>query len=150
MKNGKPERMAVMRLSEIKSVKVVSHKDEVLNATDEAIEKALILVGIEWQGKASAIAPVVTGRLSGSINYATVHEHGDGSPTKTSAVKSKDYATRATPRAHTVVVGTNVEYAEKIEEGGAKEPKHSHYLRNSLTNNVDLYKKIIESELKGI
>lgn len=130
----------------IKDVKIVSHKDEVLKATEEAIEQALILVGIEWQGDASALPPVVTGRLSGSLNYATSTKHGQGE----SPAKSEDYQPKATPKEHTVVVGTNVEYAQKIEEGGAKEPQHSHFLRNSLTNNSERYKKIIESELAGI
>ena len=130
----------------IENVTIKSNKEEVLKATEEAIERALTLVGIEWQGDASALGPVVTGRLMGSINYATVKGHGQGK----SPATADDSAPKATPKEHTVVVGTNVEYAQKIEEGGAKEPRHSHFLRNSLTNNSEKYKKIIESELTGI
>lgn len=130
----------------IKTVNIISHKDEVLKETDDAIERALRYVGIEWQGKASALGPVVTGRLMGSINYATAKEHGQGE----SPAKTKDYTPRATPKEHTVVVGTNVEYAQKIEEGGAKEPRHSHFLRNSFNNNRERFKEIIEKELSGI
>jgi len=133
-------------MSEIKNVTIKSHKEEVLKATESAIEKALTYVGIEWQREAAALAPVVTGRLANSITYATTNGKGSG----TSPAKTEDYTPKATPKEHTVVVGTNVEYAQRIEEGGAKEPRHSHFLRNSLNNNRDNFKKIIEQELSGI
>ncbi len=138
-------------MSEIKRVTVKSNKEEVLKATNEAIEKALTYVGIEWQREAAAICPVVTGRLANSINYATSTGHGSGqSQYGTVTPKAKDTTPNATPKENTVVVGTNVEYAQRIEEGGAKEPQHSHFLRNSLNNNRERFKEIIEKELSGI
>lgn len=140
-------------MSNIKHVNVISHKDEVLKATDEAIEKALTYVGIEWQGAASAMGPVVTGRLMASLNYVT--STGKGEPTRDKLkeggkLESDDYTPRSSPPKHTVVLGTNVEYGEKIEEGGAKEERHSHFIRNSLNNNKEQFKHIIEEELASL
>lgn len=136
----------------VKSVSLKSMKKEVLEATDEAIERALTTVGIEWQGDASAIGPVVTGRLMASLNYVTIK--ATGSPNKSilkagALLGSSDYTPKSTPKPHTVVLGTNVWYAEKIEEGGAREARHSHFIRGSLTNNIDKYRNIIMEELQS-
>lgn len=132
-------------------LKINNHKAEVLQELDEKIERALTTVGIEWQANSSILSPVVTGRLAASINYAT--KGGKGSPNNSmlqngAEQKSNDYSPHGTPNKHSVVVGTNVEYAERIEEGGAKEPQHSHFLRRGFTNHTRQYKKILEEELK--
>jgi hypothetical protein len=142
--SGKPEKK-VKTLRNIEDVQLISHRDEVLQATAEAIESALTLIGIEWSERSADMCPVVTGRLHNSITYATTNGHGNGrDPHKPEDVKPK-----ATPKKSTVVVGTNVEYAQRIEEGGAKEEKHTRFIRRGLTENVNDYKDILKNELSG-
>lgn len=129
-----------------------SRRAEVESAAEEQIERALTLIGIEWQANSSAICPVVTGRLAASIVYAT--KNNTGSPNVSysrsdSKLKRTDYLPHGRPREKMVVVGTNVEYAQKIEEGGAKEPQHSHFLRRGMTENTATYKRILKDELEG-
>ena len=131
---------------------VISRKMECIEASDEACERALTYMGIEWQNRSSAICPVVTGRLSASINYATQHNRGNPNTAalkESTKLKSNDYTPKGVVKKNTVVVGTNVEYAEKIENGGAKEPQHSHFLRRGLEENKRTFKNILEGELKG-
>lgn len=132
-------------------LKITSRKMETLQELDKKIERALTTIGIEWQANSSILSPVVTGRLAASINYVT--NGGKGSPNNSmlqsgAEQKSNDFTPHGTPRKHSVVVGTNVEYAERIEEGGAKEPQHSHFLRRGFTNHTRQYKRILEEELK--
>ncbi len=129
----------------IENVELVIHKDEVLQATAEAIERALTTIGIEWSERSADMCPVVTGRLRNSITYATTHGRGNGR----SPHKPEDVKPNATPKKNTVVVGTNVEYAQRIEEGGAKEEKHTRFIRRGLTENVNDYKDILKNELSG-
>ena len=150
MKNGKKQSRSGLS---VENVTIKSNKDEVIKATNEAIERALINVGMEWQNAASLLPPVVTGRLRASITFATKNFHSEPDTSllkKKGVLKRDDYKPQATPLERHVVIGTNVEYAQKIEEGGAKEERHSHFLRNSLNNNRERFKEIIEEELSGI
>ena len=126
---------------------VKNNKAKILEEFEKKAEKALTTVGIEWQANSSILCPVVTGRLAASINYATFE--GEGQPNQSYLndevyinQEPEDYTPRARPKRHTVVVGTNVEYAERIEEGGA------HFLRRGLQEHSSQYKKILKEELK--
>lgn len=77
-------------------VEVTSHKIEVLDAMNPAVEKALEIIGMTAERYAKELAPVDTGRLRNSIS----HEVDTDSKT--------------------VFVGTNVEYAPYIEFGTGK------------------------------
>lgn len=94
---------------------------EIKNASDEAIEAALEAVGLQAEGYAVMICPVDTGRLRDSIAHAV-----DG---------------------HTVAIGTNVEYAPKIELGGSRQAPNG-FLGPAIQDHIDEYKKMIEAELK--
>ena len=105
--------------------KFTDNSQEVLNAKDLAIEKALEMIGIKAEGYAKKDCPVDTGRLRNSISHA----------------QEKD----------TAYIGTNVEYAESVEY--SDNVKHTtgkaHFLRDSATNHSDEYRKIVEQVLKG-
>lgn len=133
----------------VKDVKLTSNVDAVLKATDEAIEKALITIGIEAQSNVSTRAAVVTGRLAASINYATRTQKGSQNRSylrQGNKAKESDSSPRGTPDKHTVVVGTNVEYAKIREYGPGRSP---HYIRRGLQENANQYKNILIEELKG-
>jgi recombination DNA repair RAD52 pathway protein len=76
-------------------------------AIERGIEKGLEILAIDITGQAAADCPRDTGRLAGSIDYATNKKSGK-------AVSSPNDK-------YTVHVGTNVKYAEAVEDG--KDPQ---------------------------
>ncbi len=81
-------------------------------AIDNAVEKMLVEAGIMIAGDAISRVPVATGRLRGSITYAT---NRTGSRVKGQA-KTNDGVSK--PMADdTVHIGSNVEYAADVEYG---------------------------------
>ena len=127
--------------------KFTDNSQEILNAKEMAIEKALEMIGIKAESFAKKDCPVDTGRLRNSITYATEKSQGKGK----SPAKPEDYEKLATPEETAVYIGTNVEYAESVEYGD--NIKHTtgkaHFLRDAVTNHSDLYKQIAEKALKG-
>lgn len=130
------------------SIEVTSHRIEVIQAKNEAVEKALNVIGLVAERYAKELCPVDTSRLKNSIS----HEVDE----------------------NTVYVGTNVEYAPYVEfgtgkfaEGGGGRPtpwsyqddqgnwhttngmKPQPYLRPAIDNHLNEYKQFLESELKG-
>ena len=72
-------------------VSLTDNSDAVKSAKDEAVARALEMIGLLAEGYAAANAPVDTGRLRGSITHGVSDE--------------------------TVFIGTNVEYAAYVEMG---------------------------------
>lgn len=135
--------------------KVVSHRQEIIEAKDEAVKRAMIQIGMAAETYAKALCPVGTpestgikgyigGTLRGSITYATEEQHSTGQ----APAKGADYKMLATPEKERVYIGTNVEYAPYVEMGTVK-MKPKPYLKPAIANNAAEYKSIIERELKG-
>ena len=82
------------------------------NALDQAVAIGLEYVGILISGTAITLVPVDTGRLKGSITYATTKSK---SKTKSPATSS-DAVDKPSSKME-LWVGTNVEYAEYVEYG---------------------------------
>lgn len=134
-------------------VEFESHLDEVIKATDEALARAVEIIG----GMAESYAKeyiteqeaVDTGNLRNSITHSTEDE------------------------GHTVVIGSAVEYAPYVElgtgvyaegGGGRQTPwwyqddkgvwhrtigmKPRPYLRPAIQNHLEEYKKVLETELQ--
>lgn len=129
-------------------VRMNSHKDEFLKAEEEAIDRAMEMIGLQMEGYAkealTASKAVDTGRLRGSVTYATVNSHSSGQ----SPAEGSDYATHGTPERGEVVIGTNVEYAPYIEFGTSKMAARP-YLRNTVQGHHDEYRAMILSQLRG-
>lgn len=140
------------------NVSLVDNVDLVLNATDDQIEMALIAIGAKMESHAKAdYVPVDTGRLKNSITYALA----GGSAQITSYgpdkgggddEQSKPYSGTAPAdpggKVRSVYVGTNVEYAEEVEEGTSGR-KGTHYLRDAVNNHLEEYKSLAERALSG-
>ena len=120
---------------QITSVKVISHKDEVITLTDLAVEKALYTVGLEVEKYAKALAPVDTGRLRNSINFATHDFAGTGAGTD---------KPHGNPDKGLVCIGTNVEYAP-YQEFGTKYQTGTKFLRPAVENHMNEYQEIFKS-----
>lgn len=130
------------------SIEITSHRIEVIQAKDEAVAKALNVIGLVAERYAKEMCPTDTGRLKNSISHETDDD--------------------------TVYVGTNVEYAPYVElgtgkfaEGGGGRPtpwsyqddkgnwhttngmKPQPYLKPAIENHLDEYKQYLKDELQG-
>lgn len=103
-------------------VNITDFTEEITDGIKEAIQRALVRIGLECEGYAKMLCHVITGRLRNSITH---YVDGDS-----------------------VYVGTNVEYAQYEEEGTSRRPPHP-YLRPAAANHMDEWKKIVEDELEN-
>lgn len=111
-------------------VELTDNTEEVLKHADEVIERALTEVGDTAVGYVAMLTPVDTGRLRASITKEV--------------------------QGHSVVIGTNVEYAAAVEfrekTASGKKVEHTtgqaHYLRDGITKHLDEYKRILKENLE--
>lgn len=103
-------------------VNITDFTEEITEGIKEAIQRALVRIGLKCESYAKMLCHVVTGRLRNSITH---YVDGDS-----------------------VYVGTNVEYAQYEEEGTSRRPPHP-YLRPAATDHMDEWKKIVEDELEN-
>lgn len=123
--------------------KLKSNRKEVLRGSEEAVERGLAAIGMRavtytHRPKERGGTPVDTGRLRNSIAWATANQGGGGT----------DAPSGGGADDRTVIIGTNVEYGEVVEEGTSKR-KPAHMLRNALTDGSDEYARIMEAALKA-
>lgn len=93
-------------------------------AMDNAIAKALTMIGLKAEGNAKAICPVDTGRLRNSITNAIDTE------------------------ANAVYIGTNVEYGPYVELGTSRRNPHP-YLKPAAADHADEYRAILKGCLES-
>lgn len=105
-------------------VTLISHRQEIENAVQEATDRALEIIGGKAESYAKALCPVDTGRLRNSITHAQEDED-------------------------TEIIGTNVEYAPFVELGTVKMAARP-YLRPAAENHGEEYKQVILGELRKI
>ena len=120
-----------------------SNRKEVLRVSEEAVERGLAAIGMRavtytHRPKERGGTPVDTGRLRNSIAWATASQGGGGT----------DAPSGGGADDRTVIIGTNVEYGEIVEEGTSNR-KPAHMLRNALTDGSDEYARIMEAALKA-
>lgn len=127
-------------------IRIVDHSQEVLEAKEAQVKKALMECGFVAEGYAKALAPVDQGTLRNSITHKVVDEE--------------------------CYVGTNIEYAPYVEfgtgvyyAGGRQTPwvyqdadgqwhmtngqRAQPYLKPAVANHTGEYRQIIENELKS-
>ena len=119
--------------------KLKSNRKEVLRGSEEAVERGLAAIGMRavtytHRPKERGGTPVDTGRLRNSIAWATASQGGGGT----------DAPLGGGADDRTVIIGTNVEYGEIVEEGTSKR-KPAHMLRNALADGADEYARIMEA-----
>ena len=103
-------------------VDISDFTEEISEGIKAAIHRALVRIGLVAEGYAKRLCPVDTGRLRNSITFYTDDD--------------------------TVTIGTNVEYAQFVEEGTSRQ-KAQPYLRPAVEDHLDQYQAIVENELKG-
>ena len=135
-------------------VEVKDNSPEFLKEFESAVEKILEEWGLAGQGFVSkeALGTAVydtppsknynrTGRLRGSITYATSKKRSDPQ----SPAGGKD-GVQGSPDERSVFIGTNVEYAAYVELGTSK-MRPRPYLKPGIENNRDKFKSIMEKYL---
>ena len=126
-----------------------SNADKVINAKDDAIEKALEAIGIQAEGYAKAKAPVDTGLLRNSITHASGgSQMATQRYTDNKGEKSGSYSgTVGREGDETEYIATNVEYAPYQEYGTRRTPAQP-FFRPAVQDHVNEYKRIAETYLK--
>lgn len=109
------------------TIRIENNSKIVLDALEEGKERALYAIGIKAvEGSVDAISgrydvdPAVdTGRLRASISFITPTEKGGSGMMKPKNAEAGDELDGKAEQ-DTVVVGSNVEYAEKVHNGDSK------------------------------
>jgi len=129
--------------------KFFDNSKEIKQETAKKIKVALRLIGGQAEKYAKQNETAVdTGRLRNSITYAL-----SGEPANTETYTGDDgyvgqYVGVAPDDDDAVYVGTNVEYAQIIEERGGIAGRGKDYLRNAVLDHTDGYKKILKAVMK--
>lgn len=142
-------------------VKVVSHKQEVLNELDKATEKVLFamgLLGVEGcVEKASEVDSVTgrptvdTGRYRAGFGFITPTQ-GRMSGTGATEKKAGDDISGKRSQKDTVVIANNVEYAPYLEFGSGTQEggNHARYImKRGIESKVSKMKTQAKEILKG-
>ena len=147
---------------------VKDHTPEAIDAKDEAIERAMEIIGMKLERYAKALCPVgkpettgikgyIGGTLKNSITYVTAkHDghtvtigEGQADPRKKLHGGKKDSA--STEEKECVFVGTNVYYAPYVEMGTSKSKKGPRpFIQPALKDHLSEYEHIIRNELKKV
>ena len=115
---------------------------QLADAMQDAVGTALTETGIILVKAAKFRAPVDTGRLRGSITYATrTTRNGVDSKAKPEDGISHDGS------GNTVMIGSNVEYARRQEYGIGKMPGKA-YMRGALESNREAIKGLFADAIK--
>lgn len=101
-----------------------NNAQQVEDSMNQAIAKALTMIGLKAEGNAKNACPVDTGRLRNSI---------------TNAIDTEEKA---------VYIGTNVEYAPYVELGTSSRKPHP-YLKPAAADHGDEYRAILKSCLES-
>ena len=149
--------------------KIVDHTKDAVDAKDEAIKRALEIIGNNMEGYAKALCPkgspkstgikgYIGGTLQNSITYVTATHPGEtisveaGKANPTAEMHGGEKETASTDEEEVVYVGTNVYYAPYVEYGyttrGGKKKAPKRFLRNALKNHMSEYEGILRNEMK--
>lgn len=134
-------------------VRLIKRDKEILAEVDNATLKSLTEIGAKVENHAKDECPVDTGRLWNSITFATSDFQSSANTGSGKAkAKATDYAMHGRPEKDTVVIGTNVEYAEEQEFNEQYRHTHgnAHYLRNAIANHNDEYLKVFKKHYKDV
>jgi HK97 gp10 family phage protein len=134
-------------------VKIQDNSLKITAEAGKAVNKALFAIGtkavgdtVKYMSKRDFTGRdiVDSGRLRGSMSFIT--------PEKTSganggeAKQSDSLSGKAEP--NTVIIGTNVEYANYVNNGTKKQPARK-FMEHGIEPNIDKYKEIAKKIFEG-
>ncbi len=131
-------------------VTMTDNSEDVMNAFEESVERALTRIGLSAERYAKEGCPVDTGLLRNSITFALDGQSANISSYKASKRKPGEKKVRTgsysgsvqKENGATVYVGSNVEYAQFIELKKA-------FLKPAVTGHAETFKRIVEDEMKN-
>lgn len=142
--------------------KINDHSDEYMNEVGDAIERALLAIGIHLEGEAkeelsNAPERIDTGLLRNSITYAldgegpAISDYEADRPSRNGGteIPSGSYSGTAAKESggnRSVIIGTNVEYAQYVHEGTVR-MKPNRFLKNALERNREQINEYLKNEL---
>ena len=137
------------------NIRVENNSQLVLENLGEAMERALYAIGVKAvEGSVDAISgrydikPAVdTGRLRASISFITPTDKGGSGQLKPANAQAGDELT-GTAEKNSVVVGSNVEYAEKVHNGDSKMEGRP-FLREGIDKTKDQMQEQVDKIFKG-
>lgn len=137
------------------TIRVENNSQLVLGELEKATERVLYAIGVKAvEGSVDAISgrydikPAVdTGRLRASISFITPTDKGGSGQPKPANAQAGDELT-GTAEQNTVVVGSNVEYAEKIHNGNSKMAGRP-FLREGIDKTKNQMQEQAEKIFKG-
>lgn len=107
--------------------------DPVMQKTNDSINRALEMIGIEAEKFAKALCPVGTPESTGIAGYM-------------GGTLRNSIAHQVVMQETAVYVGTNVKYAPYVELGTSKMAKRP-YLKPAIEDHIEHYKQIISDQL---
>ena len=137
------------------TIRVENNSQIALGELEKATERALYAIGVKAvEGSVDAISgkydidPAVdTGRLRASISFITPTQKGDSGQPKPANAQAGDELT-GTAEGNSVVVGSNVEYAEKVHNGDSKMAARP-FLREGIDKTKDQMQEQVDKIFKG-
>ena len=137
------------------TIRVENNSQLVISELEKATERALYAIGVKAvEGSVDAISgkydidPAVdTGRLRASISFITPTDKGGSGQPKPKNAQAGDELT-GTAEQKTVVVGSNVEYAEKVHNGDSKMPGRP-FITEGISKTKDKMQEQVEKIFKG-
>ncbi len=137
------------------TIRVENNSQIALGELEKATERVLYAIGVKAvEGSVDAISgrydikPAVdTGRLRASISFITPTQKGGSGQPKPKNAEAGDDLT-GTAEQNTVVVGSNVEYAEKVHNGDSKMAGRP-FLREGIDKTKDQMQEQAEKIFKG-
>ena len=137
------------------SIRVQNNSQLVLEEFEKAVERALYAIGVKAvEGSVDAISgrydidPAVdTGRLRASRSFITPTQKGDSGQPKPANAQAGDELT-GTAEENSVVVGSNVEYAEYVHNGTSKMAGRP-FLREGIDKTKNQMQEQAEKIFKG-
>ena len=137
------------------TIRVENNSQLVISELEKATERALYAIGVKAvEGSVDAISgrydidPAVdTGRLRASISFITPTDKGGSGQPKPANAQAGDELT-GTAEQNTVVVGSNVEYAEYVHDGTSKMAGRP-FLREGIDKTKDQMQEQAEKIFKG-
>ena len=158
-------------------VRFEDHSDEVLDALDDGMIRALEAIGLQCENYAKRKCPVDTGLLRNSITHVvsggelsgTYHSSYGSNRYKSGKNKGKRYSATSknagtvgygtisgsigTKGEAAVYIGSNVQYGSAVENGYVtKKGKHvapRPYLKPAAMDHLSEYKRLAEDAIKG-
>lgn len=135
-------------------VDITDNTPLVKESKDEAIKKALEMIGQKAEGYAKGLAPTDTGLLKNSITHAiggnspAINSYKADRPDSHGEIRKGIYSgTVGSANDESVYLGTNVSYAI-YQEKGTQHAAAQPFIKPAASNHTSEYKAIVESCLK--